>query len=120
MLEQAGYTVEVADLDNGIFSSDTISSLLATDSQDRFTITFNVYSIEDGALRDFNALKTRADEFITSEKVEINGTNYNMYRGTGLGSYYAYSRIGTTLLGGWWEAEHENAVNELLKTLGYW
>ena len=119
-MEQAGYSVEGENYFDDQF--EVTSAARAVAPEDKFTIDFAVFPSDEQARTAHGKFKEGFKALIVgaSSNVETNVSNFNTYRARNNGMYYVSSRIDSTLLCIVTEDGNTDAVNEALKTLGYW
>ena len=119
LVEKAGYRIYNV---TETFETENIKAAIqAVEPEDRFAIEFYVFATSEMAITMFNEIRNglNAPSGTWYSKVEVNAANYNIYRGTFNGVFYATARIDNTLLYVETEDTNKAAVDEMLKTLGY-
>lgn len=114
-IEEAGYTVVDG---TSRFEEDVTAAMQAVDPDEKFTIEFYVFSSSDKASTSFAGIK----DHLSKLKGTWNTSNYGAYstcRGSNNGTYYATTRINDTVIYIETEDTNKDAVEEILKTLGY-
>jgi len=116
---QAGYTAEA-----GCSRFDAwgvTSSVVAADLVRGIAIEFYIFPSPDNAKGAFQEKRSELKALGGTwySLVEGNYANYNTYRGTHDGIYYALSCIDDTLIYVETEEANKAAVDDMLKTLGY-
>jgi len=124
LIEQTDYNIytgENAELYNNYFLDEGITAVVALNPEGS-AIAFYVFSSSEEAHAELEKTQsnlTSLVEDVFDLRIENSGDNYDTFRASHSGVYYVLSRIDNTLIAVTTEDKNKNAVDELLKTLGY-